>query len=191
MRPFAGFVKTREFALAQVRTPYVLMLDADEQLDGALREALLSASDAVDGYEVERTTFYCGRALRMWSGELLLRLFRAGRARLQAVPAAGGSAELHERWVCEGSVQRLPGTLLHYSYPTHAAYREKFERYTGIEAAGTAPSRKAALKQFALVPLRFGWYALGRRAVLDGAAGLRVAWFSALYPAVVQWKARR
>jgi hypothetical protein len=165
------------------------MIDADEVLDERLREAIVAADADVDGYELSRTTYYCGRPLRLWSGERLLRLFTTTRARLQAAPAAGGEAQLHERWICDGRIGVLDGTLLHYSYPTHALYREKFEYYTGVEAGGTRGSRQNWFTQVALTPVRFAWYALARCAVLDGAAGLRVAWWSAAYPAIVQWKA--
>ena len=189
VRSFDDFVEKRRFALAQVRTPWTLMIDADEVLDDRLRKSILAANQDADGYILSRTTFYCGKPLRMWSGEPLLRLFRTDRAHLEAAPAAGGTAQLHERWVCDGRTAQLDGTLLHYSYPTHASYREKYERYTSIEARGIEPSRKAWLKQQLLVPARFAWYAFARGAVRDGSAGLRVAWWSALYPAVVQWKA--
>ena len=190
-RPFRDFVEKRQFALAQVRTPWTLMIDADEELDARLRAALCRADGAPDGYTISRTTFYCGRALRMWSGERLLRLFRTDRVRLEAAPAAGGSAQLHERWICEGAIGQLDGTLLHYSYPTHAAYCEKFERYTAIEAQGLSRSRSRWLRELLMAPVRFAWYALARGAVLDGVAGIRIAWLSATYPAVVRRKALR
>ena len=165
------------------------MLDADEALDSRLKDALVEADGKADGYVVSRTTFYCGQPLRMWSNEPLLRLFRTDRVQIRALPAAGGTAELHERWVCSGPTEQLPGTLLHYSYATHAAYRKKFAEYTSIEASGVAPSAAGRLKQTLLVPVRFMWYAFARGALLDGLGGIRIAWFSALYPAVVQWKA--
>jgi len=189
VRRFEGFVNARLFGLAHVHTPWTLMIDADEVLDEQLRDAILAAPDDVDGYEVVRSTFYCGRAMRMWSGERLLRLFRTDRVRLQAGPAAGGDAQLHERWVCEGPTGVLAGVLLHYSYPTHDEYREKFERYTAIEAAGVRATPMKLLAERLRTPLRFVWYALARGAALDGSPGLRVAWWSARYPAVVQWKA--
>jgi glycosyltransferase involved in cell wall biosynthesis len=192
VRPWEGFRKGREFALTHVLTPWTLMLDADEALDSELRGAIESAdSAAADGYYLSRTTYYCGKPLRMWSGERLLRLFKTDRAALHTAPAGGGDADLHEFWTCSGSTGALPGTLLHFSYSTHDAYRKKFARYTSIEAAGVRASFTGALRQAILVPARFARYAFARGAALDGIAGLRVAWFSALYPAVVQWKALR
>jgi glycosyltransferase involved in cell wall biosynthesis len=191
VRSFAGFVEARRYARSQVRTPWTFMLDADEALDETLRQALLCGPDDADAYTVSRTTFYCGRALRMWRDERLLRLFKTDRAELVARPAAGGSADIHERWVCRGVVRELRGTLLHYSYPTREAYDRKYDRYTALEARGLRRSAGRALAESLKSPLRFLWYLIARGAILDGAAGAYVAWRSAAYPAVVQWKAAR
>ena len=190
-REFEGFVQARRFALAQVRTPWALMIDADEALDAQLRDAIARAPDDANGYELRRTTFYRGKPLRMWRGESLLRLFRASVARVEPFPSAGGSAQLHERWTCPPPVVQLDGTLLHYSYPTHESYAAKYEYYTTIEAQGLPASRsRFALEAIRTLP-RFAWYVFARGALADGAAGMRIAWLSALYPAMVRLKALR
>ena len=190
-RPWEGFVASRRFALTQVRTPWTLMIDADEELDARLREAIGAADEAFNGYLLARTTFYCGRPLRMWRNERLLRLFRTKDARIEAAPKAGGSAHLHERNVCEPPIGTLPGMLLHYSYPTHAAYAAKYAWYTSIESTGLpASGGKAAAEILRVVP-RFAWYMVGKSALADGPAGIRIAWLSALYPALVRIKALR
>src|SRR5437773_2363769 len=71
-RPWEGFVAGRRFALTQVRTPWTLMIDADEALDDRLRAAIIEAGEVCNGYLIARTTFYCGRPLRMWRNERLL-----------------------------------------------------------------------------------------------------------------------
>src|SRR5215469_15972869 len=60
-REWTDFVDARQFALSQVKTPWALMLDADEALDDVLREAIVHAGDDVDGYRVRRTTYFCGK----------------------------------------------------------------------------------------------------------------------------------
>jgi glycosyltransferase involved in cell wall biosynthesis len=190
-RSFAGFVEARRFAVSQVQTPWTLMIDADERPDSTLCAAMLDADGAADGYFVSRTTYYCGKPLRMWRGERLLRLFRTHAARLEPQPAAGGQAQLHERWVCDGRVELLPGTLEHFSYSDAQSYREKYERYTDMESRGVHPGLDAAvLLQALLAPLRFVRL-LCKGAALDGPQGWYVAWKSAVYPTVVRWKAFR
>ena len=187
-REWTNFVDARNFALEQVRTPWALMLDADEALDAELREAIVRAPSDVDGYIFERTTFFCGKPIRMWRGEELLRLFRPKHVHLVARPAAGAGAALHERWISSGTIRSLPGTLLHYSYPDVASYRRKFERYTSIEAEQLTTSRGMLARQLVRSLVKFFWLSIGRGEVLDGWRGLYVAWFSAFYPTVVAWK---
>lgn len=191
-REWTDFIDARRFALSCVRTPWVLMIDADEALDDVLRGAIVRlAVDGADGYRVKRTTYFCGRPMRQWRNEPLLRLFRADRAVLQAHPAAGGSAALHESWTCAGSVGELPGTLLHFSYPDYAAYRSKYDRYTSTESAGVDGSLLGFAGAWLKGVLRFPWLLVGKGAVLDGPRGIYVAYKSAMYPAVVAWKARK
>jgi glycosyltransferase involved in cell wall biosynthesis len=190
-RALADFVSARRFGASRVRTPWTLMIDADEALDSAAAAAIVNAGEDVDGYALQRTTFYRGKALRLWRNERLLRLFKTGRARVEARPPSGGSAQLHERWICDGRVDLLDGRLLHYSYATAREYHERFERYTAMEAAGLAPSWSRLAAEAVRTPLRFAWYALGRGAVLDGADGVAVAWHSARYPFAVARKALR
>lgn len=190
-RIFAGFVDARRFALSQVPTEWTLMIDADEAIDAQLRQAIHDANGDCNGYYVRRTTFYRGRALRMWRNELLLRLVRTKAARIDPFPAAGGSAQLHERCSCDPPLRTLDGTLLHYSYPTHEAYAAKYDLYTAIEAQGVKPSRARAAYELARAIPRFLWYLLARGAVADGIDGTRIAWSSAFYPAAVRLKALR
>jgi hypothetical protein len=190
-REWTDFVDARRFALAQVQTPWALMIDADEALDDRLRDAILRAADNVDAYRVRRTTYFCGKPMRLWSNEPLLRLFRTEHARLEAHPAAGGQAALHERWASNGRVGELAGALLHFSYPDVAAYRAKFDRYTSIEAQSVRASPLAVVGAWCAGILRLVWILFAKGALLDGPRGWYVAYASAMYPAVTAWKALR
>ncbi len=189
-RPWTDFVDARRYALAQVTTPWTLMLDADEALDDVLRGAIAAADGVADAYVIRRTTYYRGKPMRMWSGEPLVRLVRTGAARVEARPASGGNAALHERLVCTGTNAELDGTLLHFSYPDAASYRSKFARYTRIEAEGRPRSLAALLREGVLLVPRFANYLLRRGALLDGPRGWTIAWYSALYPLAVAWRCR-
>ena len=190
-REWTDFVDARRFALSCVRTPWSLMIDADEALDDVLRQAIVNCSGEADAYTVRRTTYFCGRPMRLWRNEPLLRLFRIGRAALEANPAAGGSAAVHERWTSDGRIEPLAGTLLHFSYPDYATYRVKFDAYTSTEAHGVRKSAGAFARAWCSGALRFWWLLIGKGALLDGTRGVYVAYKSAMYPAVVEWKALR
>ena len=142
-RPFEGFLRARQFALAQVNTPWTLMIDADEALDGTLHDAVLSASDDADAYILSRTTYYRGKPLRMWRGERLLRLFRTNRVRLEAAPAAGGEAlagETAGHWQAAG---RLGEELT-----ARVAAAAAAERVFGYAEAGGHWAAKPGISSF-------------------------------------------
>lgn len=194
-RPWEGFVATRRFALSLVDTPWTLMLDADERLDGAARAAIemIQPGAGTNGYRFHRTTYFCGRPIAGagWGDERLLRLFRTDSAHLVARPAAGGHAEVHERWEVRGDVGDLSGAVHHDSYPTLSSYREKFARYTALEASGLEPKPLLVVAALARAVLRLPWLYFIRGGWRDGWRGAYVCTASALYPAVVAFKALR
>ncbi len=195
VRPWAGFVATRCYALGRVQTPWSLMLDADEALDDKLPAALLAAapSEATAGFRLPRTTFFCGRPIGGcgWGDDRPLRLFRTARAQLVARPASGGAAELHEAWEVDGAVGELAGTILHHSYPTMRSYRVKFARYTAIEAAGLHFNLASLTRTAARAAVRAPWLYIGRGGWRDGWRGAFIALASAAYPVVAVLKSRR
>jgi len=191
VRAWTDFVDARRFALAQVRTPWAFAVDADEVFDERLRAALAEAREDLAGYLVRRDTSFAGHPLRMWSGERLLRCFRVDAVRVEAFPTAGGSAALHERYICNGKIGELAGVLQHDSYADAAEYRRKFARYTEIEARGLPPSPSRFLRESILVLWRLAKFGVARGAFLDGPRGWYVMWWSSLYPAAVAWRAWR
>jgi len=190
--PWRGFVQTRLDAAALVRTPWTFMLDADERLTAALASEIASLTPGPDvsAYSVARRNYFCGRWVRGagWWPDRLVRLFRTGHARL--VARRNGDAALHEAWQPDGVVRRLANVLAHDSYPTLAAYRTKFERYTDIEAQAARRGALAIASAAAAMPARVLWLLFVRGAFFDGWRGLYIAWHSALYPVVVAVKAR-
>jgi hypothetical protein len=188
-RKWTDFLDARRFALSQVKTPWTLMIDADEALDDVLCDAIVVASNAVDGYRVKRTTYFCGKPMRVWRNEPLLRLFRTDRVTLRPHPAAASAAPLHETWACGGRVDELPGTLLHYSYPDVATYRAKYERYTSLEAESISGSVLTFLSACGATVPRLAWLLFGRGALFDGPRGWYVAYHSATYAAAAARKA--
>jgi hypothetical protein len=160
-----------------------------------LRAALESVEPepGTAGYRVRRVTYLCGKPILGggWGGERLLRLFRTAGATLEAVPAAGGNADIHERWSVGGDVRDLAGVLLHDSYPTLQRYFEKFGRYTSLEAGALEAGPLTLGRVAVLAPARAVWSLFGRGGWRDGWRGAFVAAASAAYPVAVVIKALR
>ena len=149
----AGFGEQKNFAIAQATRPWILSLDADEEVTPALRraiEAAVAAPGACEGFRMPRLTSYLGRFIRHcgWYPSPVLRLVRRGRARFT-------DALVHEEVVVDGPVGDLREDLLHHSYDALTDHVRKLLVYTAYDA------RMLRRRGARLGPLRaLGWLVL-------------------------------
>ena len=149
----AGFGEQKNFAIAQATRPWILSLDADEEVTPALRrsiEAAVAAPGACEGFRMPRLTSYLGRFIRHcgWYPSPVLRLVRRGRARFT-------DALVHEEIVVDGPVGDLREDLLHHSYDALTDHVRKLLVYTAYDAR-MLRSRGARLG----LVRAFGWLVL-------------------------------
>ncbi len=131
VRPWQGFAQTRNWAIEQAAGPWVLMVDADEQVTPELAKEIryTVALPGAVAYQIPRAFFFCGHRLRhggCWPDEVL-RLFRRDSGRY-------GERRVHERFQPIGPVGRLSKPLLHYGYRDLDEYFEKFTLYAKLAA---------------------------------------------------------
>jgi len=132
-RDWPGHVAQKNRALEACSEPWVLCLDADEPLSSELAENLrdlFSRGDPpLDGYLVNRRTFYLGDWIRhAWYPEWRLRLVRRS-----ASPRWQGR-DPHDFLTVQGRTARLRGDLLHYSYRDLEDHFTRTVRYARIGA---------------------------------------------------------
>jgi glycosyltransferase involved in cell wall biosynthesis len=179
-QPWLGYVGQKNFALAQAIHPWVLSVDADEELSPVLRAAVAKLRDdpaadqpgAPNGYQVSRLVFYRGKWIRHgdWYPDRLVRLFRRAEARF-----IGG--RVHEKLEIAGGHPVLPGDLFHYTYTDAADRAARCRKYaelwaeSAFEAGRRAGPGAGALH--AAVRLLRGYFLKG--GFLDGAIGWDVA----------------
>ena len=201
---FAGFGSQRAWAFANagVRTPWVLVLDADERVPPELAEEIGrqvgGAPQAVGAFRVRRRFHLWGRWLRRSSlyPTWVVRLVRPGRVEWRD----RGHAETQR---VDGEIRELACDLIDENRKGVADWFARQARYAAREAAyeltldGRAPGlsgifsrdplrRREALKACGRrLPGRALWYflysAVVRGGVLDGAAGLRFCAMKAVY----------
>ena len=172
-RALDGFGAQRRFALERCREPWVLWLDADEQLDAAaragLRQALAGAGPREAGFTLVRRSRFLGRRIRFcgWQGERVLRLFRREAASFDDAP-------VHEEVRVAGPVGRLPGAIEHLSYERWDDCTDRLVRYAhaGARAALARGARAGVLDVALRPPLRFLRMYVLQLGFLDGAHGL-------------------
>jgi glycosyltransferase involved in cell wall biosynthesis len=154
----AGFGEQKNFAINRASCPWILCLDADEEvapaLRGAIQDAIANPKGCV-GFRIPRLTCYLGRFIRRcgWYPSPVLRLFRRGRGRFTM-------SLVHEELRVDGPVGMLVQDLLHDSYGTLSDHIQKLDLYTAYDA------RMLASRGIRIQSIRGLWYLLGKPALV-------------------------
>ena len=178
-QPFLGYVEQKNFAVENASHDWILSLDCDERLSPELRSDLLREKERLGkhaAYEMPRRTFYVDRWMNhCWYPDRRVRLFnRTG--------AWWGGGEPHDSvHVDGGSVARLKGDILHYSFDSVSDHLQTIDRFTEIAARGLFEDKR---RVSALAPVTYGAASffkscLLKRGFLDGLGGLVVSVLSA------------
>lgn len=138
-----GYPKKRQWAIdtLPLTSDWVLLLDADEVVPGALWTeiaAAIQADNAPEAFLITKGFHFLGRRFRFggFSHSAVL-LFRRGSARFEHLmddPANAQDMEIHERLVVEGRVGRLATPLIHEDFKGLQAYIERHNHYSTWEA---------------------------------------------------------
>ena len=180
-----GFGPQKRFAVSLAKNDWVLCVDADEEvspeLAATIRAMLDGTHESLSGaprfaarfaaYRMPRSNRFMGRYLRHGEGfpDWSLRLFDRRHAQWS-------DDAVHEKVVCDGPVGRIVagGVLLHHSADSLAAYLDKQNRYTSLQAdALYASGARADVWRLLLSPaLRFVKFYVVRLGFLDGLPGL-------------------
>jgi glycosyltransferase involved in cell wall biosynthesis len=170
--PWPGFGLQKQFGIDHASHGWVFSLDADERVSETLKDSLLTllaAEPAKSAYMVNRCNHFMGRPLRHGEGypDWCLRLFNRTQARWS-------DDVVHEKVLFDGQLGKLQGDLDHYSQESVAAYLDKQNRYTTLQAEGLfARGKDASLIKLTLSPLvRFIKFYILRLGFLDGVPGL-------------------
>lgn len=177
-RDWPGYGKQKQWALDQASHPWVLSIDADEELSPELRDEIRQLSFDRDGYWVPRKVWYLNRWIEHggWYPNYVLRLFEREKAKFT-------ENILHESAEVLGETARLRNPLHHYSYRDVSHHLEKMNTFTSLAAKQMyARGRRAGL--FSILcfpPLEFFKAYFLKRGFLDGRAGLVIASLHATY----------
>jgi glycosyltransferase involved in cell wall biosynthesis len=127
-----GYGPQKNRALEKAQYPWVLAIDADEELTPELQKEIkniLSRPEALDGYAIQRQSLFCGRWIRHgdWASDWVVRLWRRGRGQFE-------NRLVHEKLLVEGKVGRLSHIMRHYTYPHLGVALTKMNHYSTIWA---------------------------------------------------------
>ena len=178
---WAGHVAQKNRAVESASNEWVFCIDADERVTEKLKgeiEAVLRGEPRHAGYTVPRLNRYLGRWIRhgSWYPDRKLRLFDRRRGRFTG-------SDPHDRVEVEGSVGKLTGDLLHFSYRNLSHHLEQMNRYTTTMAAKKleAGVRFPLLRALLYPPAKFIKMYFLRQGFRDGAQGFILAAMGSIY----------
>jgi glycosyltransferase involved in cell wall biosynthesis len=176
-KPWAGFREQKNISLQAATQPWVLCLDADEEVSPELREAIIqfisgSESEGYAGAYFARKVWFLGRWITHgdWYPDHVLRIIRSGAGKW------GGSPD-HCKIILTGKAKKLPGDLYHYTNPTISSYVQKINFQSDNFLQRQLEAKSGWFASFVI--FRSGWrffraYFL-RLGFLDGFPGFFIA----------------
>jgi len=176
-----GFREQKNLVASYASQPWILQLDADEEVSDELRDELFrffeGEQERFAGASFPRKAWFLGRWITHgdWYPDRVLRLYRRNAGRW------GGSEE-HCRVELKGKEKKLAADLLHYSNPTIANYLQEFPFYADLylQRQLTAGEHWSVPAVLARSLWRFIRAYLFRLGFLDGYPGFFIA-FSTAY----------
>jgi glycosyltransferase involved in cell wall biosynthesis len=131
-----GYIGQKNLIKDLAAGPWILFIDADEEISPELRDEILAEFDSgryheFDGYEWPRLVYYLNKWIRHgeWYPDVKMRLFRKDKGEC-------GGKEPHDRTIVHGKVKRLKSDMHHYTYDNIADQIKTLNNFSSISADG-------------------------------------------------------
>jgi glycosyltransferase involved in cell wall biosynthesis len=174
-RKWIDYTDQKNYANTRTSFPWILSLDADERISPELREEILEIKNEepeCDGFSIPRQVYYLGRWIRHsgWYPDRKLRLFRKDRARWEG-------EYVHERLVIEGKIQKLSGSIHHFTYRNISEHLDRINKFSELGAQKLyVNGKKCRWRHLVFMPFfRFAKSFFWRAGFLDGYPGFIVS----------------
>lgn len=177
IRPMTGYGAQRQYATSLASYPYVLALDADEELSPALRDSIMKLKEegfTHRGYSFSRLNFFCGVPVKHcgWYPDIQTRLFDKRYANWNL-------NDVNEQVVFRENVEPhlIDGDILHYRCAT-------IEEYLSTEMAHAEKNSRTLARKWgkisAMRPVIEGMRAfintyLAEGGIMDSMVGLTIS----------------
>lgn len=176
----------RNWTLGQVKSSWILFVDADEIVSPKLAQEIQSAIKKAEfkGFFLPRIDYTWGRKLKHGDvgGVKLLRLARRGAGQWQG--------RVHETWNIEGSVGTLKNPIYHHPHADLADFLKRINSYSSIKAKEFYDQgRRINIWEIVLGPVaRFIYLYIFKLGFLDGTPGFIHAMTMSFYAYLVAGK---
>lgn len=131
-----GYVGQKELIKKMAIHPWILFIDADEEVSPELRAEIIQEFESgnnryYDGYKFPRKVFFLGKWITRgdWWPDVKMRLYRKEKG-----ICAG--REPHDQVILTGPVKRLKGCLHHYTYDDISDQINTQNRFSSISSFG-------------------------------------------------------
>jgi len=188
--PWRGYAAQKNFAASIAAHPYILSIDADEELTPALAAeiaALKTKAPQFDAWAMPRLARYLGRWIRHsgWYPDRKVRLYHRDRAAWQG-------DYVHESVHVSGTTGQLNSDLLHFTCDSLSQHLRTLDRYTSLAAQQLATAGKPIPFRRLVIdpPWTFLRSYILQRGFLDGAHGFVIAAMASFYTFTKYAKAR-
>lgn len=182
INPWPGFAAQKQFATEQANNEWILSIDADEQVTASLaqeiKKIISDPNNSYDGFYISRQNYYLKQAIYHsgWAPDYQLRLYKRSKGKWQG-------NFVHESVNLVGKTAKLQGKLDHYSIQSLSAHHTRLDRYTTLAATDLVSRGKLVgavdlLIRPIMAAIRSYIWRLG---ILDGFAGIIIAYFAAYY----------
>ncbi len=179
---FDGHIQQKNRAITYASFPYVLSLDADEELSPELILSILTVKKdwQFDAYGMNRLNNYGGQWIRhgSWYPDKKLRLWQSDKG-------AWGGENPHDKFIMQpqASVGHLKGNLLHYTMNGYDDLKKQTDKFSAIAAKAMFERGKRISRIQIAIKTGFRFFKeyfllLG---FLDGKAGWQIATMNAFY----------
>lgn len=169
-----GYGPQKNLALEKAQYPWVLSLDADEQVSTVLRgkiQTILENESAYAAYAIKRPVMFFGQQIKHACGaDQTVRLFKRGHAKFS-------DDIVHETVLVEGKVGHIEQPIYHYSFESIAMIIAKMNKYTDlVSQQRIAKHQKSSLfKAITHAAWMFFRVYILKAGFLDGRAGFVLA----------------
>jgi glycosyltransferase involved in cell wall biosynthesis len=171
-REYFGSAAQKNWAMDQIETPWLLIVDADERVPEPLAREIagtIARSGGARAFGLRRRNFFLGREIRHsgWSTDRVVRLLERDAARYP-------KRRVHADLTPEGPTPTLVEPLVHQTCRSLDQYLEKVQRYAVWGAADAyRAGRRAGAAELVFRPMwRFFRMYVVQAGFLDGRHGL-------------------
>ena len=174
-REYGNSASQKNWAIPQATHEWIILLDADERIDEALRKEIQATIQNPSGsvaFWIKRRNFFMNKEVKYsgWQGDKVIRLFMRDKCRYE-------DKSVHAEVLADGNVGTLKNKLTHNTYKDIFHFLEKWDRYATWAAQDrSSRGEKPGFYHFVFKPgFRFFHDYILKGGILDGMVGIIIS----------------